>query len=71
MEQIILRLCEGRWLTRHELGVILDRNSESLRQRFLYPMVVHGLLRLRYPDKPNRADQAYTADNLEKENPVA
>lgn len=71
MEQIILRLCEGRWLTRHELAVILDRNSESLRQRFLYPMVVHGLLRLRYPDKPNRADQAYTADNLEKENPVA
>ena len=25
-------------------------------------MVAHGLLRLRYPDKPNRTDQAYTAN---------
>jgi ATP-dependent DNA helicase RecG len=61
MEQIILQLCRGRWLSRHELSVIVDRNSESLRQRFLNPMVEHSLLRLRYPDKPNRADQAYTA----------
>jgi ATP-dependent DNA helicase RecG len=73
MERIILRLCQGRWLTRHELSVIVGRNSESLRQRFLNPMVEHGLLRLRYPDKPNRADQAYTASDLDlvKEDAVA
>ena len=45
-----------------ELAELLDRHPDGLRQRFLNPMVGHGLLRLRYPDKPNRADQAYTAD---------
>lgn len=67
MEQILQKLCQDRWLTRHELSVIVDRNSEGLRQRFLNPMVEHGLLRLRYPDKPNRADQAYIASGLVKE----
>lgn len=70
MERHLLALCEGRWLTRHELSLFVERNSESLRQRFLNPMVTHGLLRLRYPDKPNRADQAYTATSLVKETAV-
>jgi len=60
MERIILRLCLNRWLTRNEIANLLDRNSESIRQRFLNPMVAHGLLSLRYPDKPNRVDQAYS-----------
>ena len=61
MERIILELCQGRWLTRNQLSGLLDRNPDGLRSRFLTPMVAHGHLRLRYPDKPNRADQAYTA----------
>ena len=61
MEQVILDLCRSRWLTRNQLAELLQRNAESLRQRFLNPMVQHGLLRLRHPDKPNRVDQAYTA----------
>lgn len=60
MEQIILALCLDRWLTRNEIAGLLGRNSESIRQRFLNPMVEHGLLSLRYPDKPNRVDQAYS-----------
>ena len=60
MEQIILRLCRDRWLTRRQLADLLQRNPDSIRSRFLTPMVAHGYLRLRYPDKPNRADQAYT-----------
>jgi len=60
MEQVILRLCRGRWLTRRLLGELLQRNADSIRQRFLTPMVEHGYLRLRYPDTPNRTDQAYT-----------
>jgi ATP-dependent DNA helicase RecG len=71
MEQILLRLCRDRWLSRYELSVIVARNAESLRQRFLNPMVEHGLLRLRYPDKPNRADQAYTAGGSVKGNDVS
>jgi ATP-dependent DNA helicase RecG len=62
MEKTILSLCQGRWLTRNQLGELVQRNAEGLRSRFLSPMVEHGLLRLRYPDKPNRTDQAYTAN---------
>jgi len=70
MERIILELCQGRWLTRNQLSELLDRNPDGLRSRFLTPMVAHGHLRLRYPDKPNRADQAYTAGDPVKENPA-
>lgn len=31
-------------------------------------MVEHGRLRLRYPDKPNRVDQAYTSTQTEPAN---
>ncbi len=67
MERIILELCQGRWLNRTDLAELLDRNPDGLRSRFLTPMVAHGHLRLRYPDKPNRADQAYTAGQPEDE----
>ena len=71
MERIILELCQGHWLTRNQLAELLDRHPDGLRQRFLNPMVGHGILRLRYPDKPNRADQAYTTSSLVKENAVS
>jgi ATP-dependent DNA helicase RecG len=60
MEQIIRQLCRERWLTRRQLGELLNRNPDGIRSRFLTPMVEHGYLRLRYPETPNRADQAYT-----------
>jgi ATP-dependent DNA helicase RecG len=68
MEQLILTLCKDRWLSRRQLADLLQRNPDSLRSRFLTPMVTHGLLRLRFPDKPNRTDQAYTANSQVKEN---
>ena len=66
MEQVILDLCRGRWLSRKQLADFLKRNPDGLRSRFLTQMVRHGLLQLRYPDKPNRVDQAYTTS--EKQN---
>lgn len=68
MEKIILSLCSGRWLTRKQLGDLLNRNPDGLRARYLTQMVGHGLLQLRYPDKPNRADQAYTANAVSEAN---
>lgn len=59
MEFIILRLCKDHWLTRKQMSDLLQRHPDSLRSRFLTSMVEHGLLQLRYPDKPNRTDQAY------------
>lgn len=64
MELLILKLCQDRWLSRNQLAELLRRNADGLRARFLTPMVEHGLLRLRHPDKPNRTDQAYTAATL-------
>ncbi len=61
MEQIIQELCYDRWLSRKQLSELLKRDMEGLRMRFLAPMVEHGLLRLRFPDKPNRVGQAYTS----------
>ena len=66
MERLILKLCQNRWLTRNELARLLNRHPDGLRSRFLTPMVAHGHLRLRYPDKPNRADQAYTSGDKVK-----
>ena len=69
MEAIILKLCLGRWLSRHQLARLLDRNDEGIRQRYLTPMVEHGLLRLRYPESPSRTDQSYTAvEKMEAKN---
>jgi predicted HTH transcriptional regulator len=65
MEKIILELCRDRWLTRNQLAELLDRNPDGLRSRFLTPMVAHGRLRLRYPDKPNRVDQAYCNEAMD------
>jgi len=60
--RLISELCGGRFLTVAHLGELLNRNPAGLRMRFLTPMVEEGLLRLRYPDRPNRPDQAYTAE---------
>ncbi|HAB99469.1 MAG TPA: hypothetical protein DCE71_06585 [Parachlamydiales bacterium] len=60
MESILLKICQKHWISRRKLSELLDRNEEGLRARFLAPMVERGSLRLRYPEKPNRVDQAYT-----------
>ncbi len=59
MEVILLKLCEGRWLTRKRIADLLERNDVALRSRFLTPMVERGLLSLRYPETPQHTDQAY------------
>jgi hypothetical protein len=57
----ILRVCEGHFLTLEQLGRLLDRNTTALRFRFVKPLLSQGALRYRYPESPNRPDQAYTA----------
>ena len=59
MRGLIVALCNGRWLTTRELGALLQRAADNLQTRFLTAMVREGLLELRFPDVPNRPDQAY------------
>ena len=60
MEAAVLELCRGRHLTLTELAQLLNRAPASLRNKTLTPMIKGGRLRYRYPDNPNRPDQAYT-----------
>ncbi|MBI5449774.1 MAG: putative DNA binding domain-containing protein [Gammaproteobacteria bacterium] len=62
VRSVILELCAGRYLTAEELGILLNRNPDGLRSRYLSPMVGEGLLRLRYPTSANRPDQAYITE---------
>jgi ATP-dependent DNA helicase RecG len=59
MREIILKLCKEGWLTRLEISELVNRHPDGMRDRFLTPLVNNGKLKLRYPDKPNRVDQAY------------
>jgi ATP-dependent DNA helicase RecG len=61
METTILELCQGRFLTLAELASLLDRSAPNLRTAYLTPLLQAGRLRHRYPDQPNRPDQAYTS----------
>jgi len=60
VREIISQLCKGRYLTTEELSRLVSRTAPNLRNRYLTPMVKDGLLKLRYPETPNRPDQAYT-----------
>lgn len=66
MRRTLLELCRGRFLSADELGRLLGRHPNGLRQRFLSPMVAAGVLRLRHPGASNRPDQAYTTNSVEK-----
>lgn len=57
----IQKLCEREFMSADTVAEYLRRDSEKLQERFLGPMVKEGLLELRYPETPNRPDQAYRA----------
>jgi ATP-dependent DNA helicase RecG len=55
----ILQLCEGRYLALRELASLLGRKPDTVRDRYLGPLVKEGLLELKYPATPQHPDQAY------------
>lgn len=59
VEAVILALCEHQPLRPEELGQLLNRSADSLRKRYLQPLVRSRKLRLKYPTKPNHPQQAY------------
>ena len=61
MEQAILSLCQGRFLTLSQLAGRLGRSPDTLQVHYLSRMVRGGDLELRYPSKPSHPDQAYRA----------
>jgi len=61
MRNIIKELCTNRYLSLEQLAQLLNRNATALRNQHIRPMVKEGIIVLRFPDAPNRPDQAYTA----------
>jgi len=60
MQDSILELCRGRFLSLQQLASILNRHGPTLRHRHVSPLVAAGKLRMRFPRAGNRPDQAYT-----------
>jgi ATP-dependent DNA helicase RecG len=53
MQALVLRLCDGRWLTSKDLAALLNRDAENFHGRIFGGMVKKALLELRFPDVPN------------------
>lgn len=64
VDDVILALCAGRYLTVHQLAELLSRNYEGLRDRYLTRLVAENRLELRHPTKPRSIHQAYRAKVL-------
>jgi hypothetical protein len=61
MRHLVRALCDGRYLTTRQLAALLNRSPGKIQDRIIGPMVKEGILRMRFPDEPNRPDQAYMA----------
>jgi len=59
MEETILILCSGHFLTLDHLADLLKRSPETIRTHYLNKMVKRKLLELKYPDKHTHPDQGY------------
>lgn len=59
LEQVIITLCEGHYLTLQTLALLLNRKPDSLRNGYLTPMVRNKTLSLAFPATPTHERQAY------------
>jgi predicted HTH transcriptional regulator len=67
MRAIILRLCNGQYVTRSCLAELLHRTADTLRHQYLSVMVEDKSLTLAFPQSPNDKRQAYiTTSSLQE-----
>lgn len=59
LQRIIREICSYRPYLARELATLLGRRQDYLHRHYIAPLVEQGTLRYRYPDEPNRPDQAY------------
>ena len=59
MEDLIIALCQSRFLTATELAKLLSRGPGTTR-RYLTCLMKRGAIQMRYPSEPNHPEQAYT-----------
>jgi ATP-dependent DNA helicase RecG len=61
LDSAILALCTLRPFSLHELAAVTGRNPNYLRIHYIRRLLEKGWLQRKYPDEPNRPDQAYIA----------
>ena len=61
MEQVVINLCRGHYMTISSLAKLVDRSPDGLRQQHISRLVRSGTLRLAFPSKPTHELQAYRA----------
>lgn len=61
VDSLIVRLCTGQFLSSQQLGELLNRNPETLRNHYVGRLVREGRLQPRFPNTPSHHAQAYTA----------
>ena len=62
VDDILLNLCQGHYLSIKVLSSLIGRAETYLRQNYLNRLVTSGLLHRAFPAKPNDPRQAYTAE---------
>ncbi len=67
INQVIIQLCNERFITLTDLSALLDKKPDTLRKIYLNPLVTSEKLRLAYPTKRNHPKQAYTTNLGEQE----
>ena len=59
IESVVISLCALRPYSLRELATVTGRNPDYLQHRYLARLVRDGRIQRKYPDEPNRPDQAY------------
>ena len=57
---VVLQLCEGRFVTLRCLAELVKRKPDTLRDQYLKTLVRQRKIRLAFPQTPNHERQAYT-----------
>lgn len=66
VREAIISMCRIRPLRPAELGSLLNRSAQALRQQYLNPLIDEGRLQYLYPGEPTHPNQAYrTTDGAE------
>lgn len=63
LTDVLLQLCQGRFITLRCLAELVKRKPDTLRDQYLKTLVRQRQLNLAFPKTPNHERQAYTAAN--------
>ena len=65
VQELVVDLCRLRAWRAEELGCLLARNPETVRQSYLRPLLRAGRIRMTNPEKPHDPEQAYISGGNE------